>query len=122
MHYNQFRYYYCDKRQYLCADPIGLLGGLNLYSYVQNPLKYIDPLGLCKDYFNRQKKILDNINASRNAGDHLTSKISMNGHQIEIFQVTLLNLHYSQEQELIGMVVNMGLLHHHKVSHIEQDH
>lgn len=52
----------------------------------------------------------------------LTLKISMNGHQIEAFEVIHLNLHYYLEQELIGMAVNMGLLHHHKVSHIEQDH
>lgn len=26
-----------------------MLGGLNNYAYVPNPLKYIDPLGLCKD-------------------------------------------------------------------------
>ncbi|EGK3402808.1 RHS repeat-associated core domain-containing protein [Salmonella enterica] len=49
MHYNQFRYYDCDTGQYLCADPIGLTGGINNYSYVPNSLKYIDPLGLCKN-------------------------------------------------------------------------
>ncbi|EOF5101318.1 hypothetical protein ACK1QP_004714, partial [Salmonella enterica] len=27
---------------------VGLAGGINLYSYVPNPLKWIDPLGLCK--------------------------------------------------------------------------
>ncbi|HFU7456568.1 hypothetical protein [Escherichia coli] len=27
---------------------MGLRGGLNLYAYAPNPLKYIDPLGLCK--------------------------------------------------------------------------
>ncbi|MDU4005235.1 RHS repeat-associated core domain-containing protein [Pluralibacter gergoviae] len=27
-------------------DPIGLAGGLNLYSYAPNPLTWIDPVGL----------------------------------------------------------------------------
>ncbi|MCE9992692.1 hypothetical protein LZ633_11895, partial [Enterobacter asburiae] len=121
LYYNRFRYYDADSGQYLCADPVGLAGGIDFYQYAPNTLKYIDPLGLCKDLFNRQK-ILDNINASRNARESSNFKISMNGHQIEAFQVILLNLHYYLEQKLIGMAVNMGLLHHHKVFHIEQDH
>ncbi|MCC8457799.1 hypothetical protein J8L69_09245 [Photorhabdus aegyptia] len=32
--------------QYLCADPIGLAGGFNPYSYVHDPVNWIDPLGL----------------------------------------------------------------------------
>ncbi|EBS7635149.1 DUF4150 domain-containing protein [Salmonella enterica] len=48
LYYNRFRYYDCETGQYLCADPIGLAGGINLYQYAPNPLKYIDPLGLCK--------------------------------------------------------------------------
>jgi uncharacterized protein RhaS with RHS repeats len=48
LYYNRFRYYDCETGQYLCADPIGLAGGINPYSYVKNPLKWIDPLGLCK--------------------------------------------------------------------------
>ncbi|WP_437434619.1 RHS repeat-associated core domain-containing protein, partial [Yokenella regensburgei] len=46
--YNRFRYYDCDTGQYLSADPVGLLGGVNPYGYVANPLRWIDPLGLCK--------------------------------------------------------------------------
>ena len=31
---------------YILADPIGLVGGLNVYQYTYNdPLKYIDPSG-----------------------------------------------------------------------------
>jgi len=36
--------------RFISADPIGYLGGLNLYAYVgNNPLNWIDPLGLCKE-------------------------------------------------------------------------
>ncbi|HCS1417880.1 TPA: glycohydrolase toxin TNT-related protein, partial [Shigella boydii] len=64
--YNRFRYYEPETGMYLVSDPIGLAGGINPYSYVPNPLNWIDPLGLCKGSFDRQK-ILDNIDASRNA-------------------------------------------------------
>ncbi|WP_216355388.1 RHS repeat domain-containing protein [Gilliamella apicola] len=50
LHYNTFRYYDPDTGRFTMPDPIGLRGGLNLYAYVPNPLKYIDPLGLCKTY------------------------------------------------------------------------
>lgn len=46
LYYNHFRHYDCGTGQYLCADPIGLKGGLNLYQYAPNPLSWIDPLGL----------------------------------------------------------------------------
>ncbi|EOE4638715.1 RHS repeat-associated core domain-containing protein [Providencia stuartii] len=47
LYYNRFRYYDKDSGQSISPDPIGLLGGLNPYSYVYNPTKYIDPFGLC---------------------------------------------------------------------------
>uniref|UniRef100_UPI001643812C RHS repeat-associated core domain-containing protein n=1 Tax=Yersinia aldovae TaxID=29483 RepID=UPI001643812C len=39
-------YYDGETGQYLCPDPIGLLGGMNPYAYVHNPLGWVDPLGL----------------------------------------------------------------------------
>ena len=50
LYYNRFRYYDCGTGQYLCADPIGLAGGINLYQYAPNPLSWIDPLGLTTEY------------------------------------------------------------------------
>lgn len=42
-----FRYYDPESGRFPTSDPIGLAGGLNTYSYVyNNPLRYIDPLGL----------------------------------------------------------------------------
>lgn len=47
MHYNYFRYYDPGTGRYLRADPIGLKGGLNLFTYASNnPLNLIDFLGL----------------------------------------------------------------------------
>lgn len=44
--YNRFRYYDPELGSYISQDPIGLLGGLALYAYVDDPLLWIDPFGL----------------------------------------------------------------------------
>jgi len=46
LHYNTFRYYDPASGCYTQMDPIGLLGGLNTYTYVVDPLGWVDPLGL----------------------------------------------------------------------------
>ncbi len=46
LHYNLFRYYDPQTGRFIVQDPVGLSGGLNLYTYAPNPLSYIDLLGL----------------------------------------------------------------------------
>ena len=48
LHYNTFRYYDPDIGRFTQPDPIGLLGGFNLYQYAPNGLTWVDPLGLRK--------------------------------------------------------------------------
>ena len=51
--YNGFRSYDGRTGRYTQADPIDLAGGWNRFAYVDNnPLKYIDPLGLAKQAAN----------------------------------------------------------------------
>ena len=51
LHYNRFRYYDSDVGMFISRDPIGLLGGNNVFQYAPNPIGWIDPWGLnpCND-------------------------------------------------------------------------
>jgi RHS repeat-associated protein len=60
LHYNRFRYYDPNCGRFINQDPIGLLGGVNNYLYVPNPMGWVDPLGLvCKEYNPREDSPLD---------------------------------------------------------------
>nr|WP_306108864.1 RHS repeat-associated core domain-containing protein [Pseudomonas sp. Fl5BN2] len=48
LHYNRHRYYDPETAQYLSPDPLGLGGGTRPQGYVDNPLSWIDPLGLAE--------------------------------------------------------------------------
>jgi uncharacterized protein RhaS with RHS repeats len=43
--YNTFRYYDPDIGRFISEDPIGLLGGTNLYSFAPNTDAWVDPWG-----------------------------------------------------------------------------
>ena len=45
LYYNTFRYYDPDIGRFVSEDPIGLLGGLNLYQYAANADGWVDPWG-----------------------------------------------------------------------------
>ncbi len=53
LHYNYYRYYNPQTGRYITPDPIGLWGGINLFAYTNNPVNFIDPLGLKEDKCNK---------------------------------------------------------------------
>ncbi len=67
LHYNRFRYYDPNCGRFINQDPIGLMGGLNCYQYVPNPISWIDPLGLsCKENARQQDIIPDDFDLLEN--------------------------------------------------------
>jgi RHS repeat-associated protein len=53
LYYDRARYYDPVLKRFISEDPIGLLGGINLYSYVGgNPITKIDPSGLADIFYN----------------------------------------------------------------------
>ena len=69
LHYNWHRYYDPSTGRYLTVDPIGLEGGINLFSYANgNPVNVIDPIGFMGRKpdpadLNNAKKIVEFIEA-----------------------------------------------------------
>lgn len=47
-HYNRHRYYSPYVGRFISKDPIGLLGGHNVYAYAPNPIDWVDPRGLAR--------------------------------------------------------------------------
>ncbi|MBX7229848.1 MAG: RHS domain-containing protein, partial [Burkholderiaceae bacterium] len=76
LHYNTFRYYDPDCGRFISQDPIGLLGGLNLYQYAPNPLSWVDPWGwaACN---NAPNKVTPNTKQTANL-NRFSKKIPVN--------------------------------------------
>lgn len=46
LHYNRYRYYDPEAGRFISQDPVGLLGGMNVWTYADNTTGWIDPFGL----------------------------------------------------------------------------
>ena len=66
LHYNRFRYYDPDLGMFVSRDPIGLMGGSNVFQYTPNPTGWIDPFGLVT-LKEQQARALAQANILRNA-------------------------------------------------------
>jgi len=75
LHYNYFRYYDPGTGRYLTADPIGQLGGLNLYAYVgNNPVFWIDQYGLAPSWVGPTSAVLGATGGALFAGGLATGQ------------------------------------------------
>ncbi|SEK08667.1 RHS repeat-associated core domain-containing protein [Achromobacter sp. NFACC18-2] len=61
LHYNRHRYYDPEIGRFIAKDPIGFAGGLNVYQYADNPVEWIDPLGLAGYEISAQTAATDTL-------------------------------------------------------------
>ena len=54
LRYNFFRYYEPDEGRFVNQDPIGLVGGDNLYAFALNAQVWVDFLGLVKNILQQE--------------------------------------------------------------------
>jgi RHS repeat-associated protein len=127
LYYNRFRYYSPDEGLYISQDPIGLAGGMSLYSYVSDPNRAIDELGLNTNLvtFSDGNLTFDVYNYTNLS--HLTDKEleavyhandnALNGKGFGISPVdkkgnTIVLHHY--RQNVNGPIIAMPHIHHDK--------
>ena len=74
MYYYRARYYDARTGKFISEDPIGLAGGINLYSYTaNNPVNFVDPLGLLAFFWHEGITYV----AARNSGYGVMDSLSL---------------------------------------------
>ncbi|ANY86671.1 Putative deoxyribonuclease RhsC [Pseudomonas putida] len=84
LHFNTLRYYDPKIGRFITQDPVGLLGGFNLYTFAANPVSWSDPWGLLcwntarKNYWkNEAKSSVAGKYSQRNINRMLAGKASV---------------------------------------------
>ncbi|WP_279608079.1 RHS repeat domain-containing protein [Burkholderia pyrrocinia] len=60
LHHNRHRYYDPSSGRFISKDPIGLAGGLNAFQYAPNPVEWVDPFGLAREFGGAGRKSASN--------------------------------------------------------------
>ncbi|MCW7540925.1 DUF6531 domain-containing protein [Aquabacterium sp. A7-Y] len=74
LHYNTFRYYDPDTGRFLSQDPIGIVGGSNLYAYAPNPSRWGDPMGWCPQVLFGQRRIAGSFRQNSGAPSYIEGR------------------------------------------------
>ncbi|MDK7374219.1 RHS repeat domain-containing protein [Weeksella virosa] len=79
LHYNTFRYYDPELGRFISQDPIGLMGGINVYQYAPNPVEWVDPWGWKRlSIFNGRRGVLKAIHdLERNGYAVIAEEVTM---------------------------------------------
>lgn len=83
LYYNRFRYYSPEEGFYISEDPIGLRGGFQLFSYVSDPLIYIDKFGLTA-YGSNNPKVKASAKTGQEAHRQIQEDLKKEGYRTEV--------------------------------------
>ncbi|GGX68918.1 DUF6531 domain-containing protein [Saccharospirillum salsuginis] len=74
LYQNCYRFYDPGSGRYVSQDPIGLMGGLNVYQYCPNPVNYVDPLGLSTKECDKDEAARSGIPNISDIGKRISNK------------------------------------------------
>jgi RHS repeat-associated protein len=111
LYYNTFRYFDPDIGRFVSEDPIGLLGGLNLYQYAPNADAWVDPWGWAPSDATRRIQALgdETLPTSRAA-----RRAAMRTQNIPTSQTYQVEIHKSPTQSNLSIQQN-GILHEERI-------
>ena len=86
LHYNTFRYFDPEIGRFINQDPIGLLGGINLYQYAPNATGWVDPWGWVRINVGNEGAVTVNAYPGPNAGgiEHAPLHAHLNEGKLEV--------------------------------------